>query len=316
MSEQKYHVVIGAGALGLAVARELIARNRVVRLVNRSGRAYVPGGAEMVRGDVTDVADAIRVCQGATVVYHCAGAPYGSWRKTLSPVMNGVIEGTSAAGAKLVYGDNLYGYGRVTTPLTETLPARASGSNGQVRARLAETLLEAHRQGKVRATVGRASDFYGPHARNALAGDGIFLRALQGKPAQVLGNPDAPHTYTFIDDFAEALITLGKHDEALGEVWHVPSAPTLTTRGFVNLVFEQLELPPKLKVVPKLAIRVMATVNPTMRGVSEVMYQSETPWVVDQHKFEQVFGSSPTPHQQAIRTTLDWYRDSVTKEAR
>lgn len=316
MSEREYHVVVGAGALGLAVAHALIARGYTVRLVNRSGRARVQSSAEIVRGDVTNVADAIRVCRGAAVVYHCAGAPYGAWRETLPPMMNGVIEGASAADAKLVYGDNLYMYGRVDVPLTETLPARASGSNGQVRARLAETLLAAHQRGKVRATVGRASDFYGPHARNAKAGDGIFLRALQGKPVQVLGDPDTPHTYTFVDDFAEALVTLGEHDRALGDVWHVPSAPTLTTREFVSLVFEQLGKSPKLTVAPKLAIRVMGMVNPTMRAVGEVLYQSETPWVVDHRKLERAFGASPTPHQQAIRRTLDWYQASVVKETR
>jgi nucleoside-diphosphate-sugar epimerase len=311
MNDQEYHVVIGAGALGLGVARVLIARGYAVRLVSRSGKAHVPYGAEVVKGDVTDVEDAIRVCKGAAVVYHCTGAPYGTWRKTLPPIMDGVIEGASAAGAKLVYGDNLYMYGRVAAPLTETLAAKASGSNGQVRARLAETLLAAHQQGKVQAALGRASDFYGPHARNSKAGDGIFLRALKGKPAQVLGDPDAPHAYTFIDDFAEALVTLGEHDEALGNVWHVPNAPILTTREFVAVVFEQLGKKPKLTIAPKLAIRLMGTVNPTLRAVGEVLYQSETPWVVDHHKFEQAFGASPTPHHQAIRATLDWYRDSV-----
>lgn len=311
MDRQEHHVVIGAGALGLGVARTLTARGYAVRLVNRSSKVHVPSGAELVRGDVANVEDAMRVCAGAAVVYHCAGAPYGTWRKTLPPVMDGVIAGASAAGAKLVYGDNLYLYGRVAAPLTETLPARASGSNGQLRARLAETLLAAHRQGKVRAAIGRASDFYGPHARNAKAGDGIFLRALRGKPAQVLGDPDTPHTYTFIDDFAEALVTLGEHDEALGDVWHVPSAPTLTTREFVAVVFEQLGKPPRLTIAPKLAIRLMGTVNPTLRAVGEVLYQSEMPWLVDHHKFEQAFGASPTPHQQAIRATLNWYQSNV-----
>lgn len=315
MHAQNHHLVVGAGALGLAVVRALRTRDYAVHLVNRSGKGAVPSGAELVRGDVTQVEDAIRVCDGAAVVYHCAGAPYGSWRTTLPPVMHGVIAGAAAAGAKLVYGDNLYGYGRVTGALTETLPARAAGSNGQLRAQLAETVLAAHQQSKVRATVGRASDFYGPHARTSKAGDGIFLRALKGKPAQVLGDPDAPHTYTFIDDFAEALVTLGEHDEALGTVWHVPNAPTLTTRDFVTLVFEQLGRVPKLTVAPKLAIRLMAVLNPTMRAVDEALYQSEAPWIVNHRTFEHAFGASPTPHRQAIRRTLDWYRDSVIQEA-
>lgn len=316
MDESELHVIVGAGPLGLGVARALIARHYRVRVVARSSKAHLPHGTELVTGDVTDVANAVRICEGAAVVYHCAGAPYGAWRKTLPPIMNGVIQGASAAGAKLVYGDNLYLYGRVAAPLTETLPAAASGCNGKVRAQLAETLLTAHHKGKVKATVGRASDFYGPHARLSKVGDGIFLRALKGKPAQVLGDPDAPHTYTVIDDFAEALATLGERDEALGEVWHVPSAPPMTTRAFVDLVHEVLDRTPRLTVAPRLAIRLMAAVNPTMRAVDEALYQSEAPWIVDHHKFAQAFGASPTPHRDAIRRTIDWYRDCVMGEDR
>ena len=37
-----------------------------------------------------------------------------------------------------------------------------------------------------------------------------------------------------IDDFASGLITLGERDEALGEVWHIPAAPTQTTRELAD----------------------------------------------------------------------------------
>ena len=39
MDEQKRHVVVGAGALGLGVTRALTARGYAVRLVNRQRQA-------------------------------------------------------------------------------------------------------------------------------------------------------------------------------------------------------------------------------------------------------------------------------------
>lgn len=73
--------------------------------------------------------------------------------------------------------------------------------------------MNAHVAGRVWATIGRGSDFYGAHARQSKAGDYVFARALAGKPAQALGNPDAPRTNTFIDDFAAGLVTLAEPDE-------------------------------------------------------------------------------------------------------
>jgi nucleoside-diphosphate-sugar epimerase len=224
--------------------------------------------------------------------------------------MNGIIEGASAAHAKLVYGDNLYAYGPVGGPITEELPYRPIGPNTRTRADVANTLMSAHAAGRVRATIGRASDFYGPYARQSTAGDGVFAHALAGKAAQVLGDVDTPHTYTFIDDFASGLVTLGEHDEALGEVWHLPSAETVTTRHFVEMVFAKLQRPAKLRPAPKLAITLLALFVPPMAAVKETAYQREQPWVVDHSKFSRAFGSRPTPHEQAISQTLDWFRTS------
>ena len=209
-------VIFGAGPLGHAVMRAQHRAGNQVRMVTRSGRAAVPEGVEIMAADAADHAAARWACQGAAVVYHCAATPYATWPQTLPPLMDGIIAGAAAAGAGIVYGDNLYCYGPVSGPLTEGLPYRATGPNGRVRAQLAETLLAAHERGTVRVTIGRASDFFGPHVRVSAMGDRVFPAALAGRPAQVLPDPDMPHTYTFIDDFAAALVVLGEREEAWG----------------------------------------------------------------------------------------------------
>jgi nucleoside-diphosphate-sugar epimerase len=309
MNERNLHVVLGTGPLGLAVARHLAARGDRVRATNRTGRADLPEGVEVVGADVAVAADAKRACAGAAVVYHCANPPYAMWSELHPPLMDAVIEGSAAAGSRLVFGDNLYAYGPVDGPLTEDLPYLATGPNGRTRARIAETLMRAHESGRVRATIGRGSDFFGPHAHLSTVGDRVFARALEGKPAQVLGNPEVPHTATYIEDFARALVTLAERDEALGEVWHVPNAETVTARRFVQIVFGAAGHPPRLRPAPRWGIAMAALFNPTLRAVKEQLYQSEGPWVVDSSKFERAFGWRATPLPEAIRATVAWFRD-------
>jgi nucleoside-diphosphate-sugar epimerase len=306
------NVIFGTGPLGLAVARRLVSAGAQVRLVNRSGRAAdAPKGAEVVAADATDPSASLRACEGAAVVFHCATGPYGMWAKFLPPLMNGIIEGAAAAQAKLVYGDNLYAYGPVDGPLREDLPYRPIGPNTRARAQVATTLMDAHAAGKVRATIGRASDFYGPNVHQSKAGDLIFGRALAGKPAQVVGDPDEPHTYMFIDDFASGLVTLAQREEALGQVWHLPSAETVTTRRFVEMVFAQAGQRVRIRPAPKIAITLLALFGPAMKAVKETMYQSEFPWVVDDGKFVRAFGELATPHEKAIQQTLAWFRSTL-----
>ncbi|MGH2358648.1 MAG: NAD-dependent epimerase/dehydratase family protein [Candidatus Limnocylindria bacterium] len=301
------HVVVGLGPVGRAVVDELVIRGLPVRGVARHGPSDLPAGVEVVEADITDEADAIRAMAGAAVVYHAASAPYHRWPELLRPLMLGVIAGARAAGARLVYVDNLYAYGPVDGPLTEDLPSRATGPNGWVRAALAKQVMDAHAAGAVRATIGRASDYYGPRARQSTAGERLFVPALAGKPAQVLGDPDQPHTLTYLADFARGLVTLGTHDEALGGVWHVPSAETLTTRQFAGRVFEAAGHPLRLQVLPSALLAALAVVNPTLRAVREQQYQRVAPWVVDHSKFVRAFGVEVTPHPDAIRVTLDWF---------
>ncbi len=309
MAEQKIHIVLGTGPLGLAVTRHLAASGDRVRVVNRGGRRVdLPEGVEVLAANVAEPVDARRACDRASVVYHCANPPYAQWPELHPPLMRAIIEGASSAGAKLVFGDNLYAYGPVDGALTEDLPHRARGPNGRTRARIADDLLAAHQDGRVRAAVGRGSDFFGPHAHQSAVGDRVFARAVADKPAQVLGDPDAPHTVTYIEDFARALVTLGEKEEALGKVWHVPNAEPVTTRQFVEMVFAELGRPPRLRAAPRWGLVVAGLFNPTVRAVREQLYQSERPWLVDSGSFERTFGWRATPVREAIHATVMWFR--------
>jgi NAD dependent epimerase/dehydratase family. len=222
-----------------------------------------------------------------------------------------ILAATSEAGAKLVFGDNLYMYGAVEGPMTEDLPYQATSRKGRTRARMALTLLDAHQQGRVQVAIGRASDFYGPGVTDSYVGRSLFASALAGKPFGALKDLDAPHTFTFIDDFAKGLVTLSEHEEALGKAWHVPSAPTISTREFVSMVYEQAGSPPRFQVAGRNLVAFLGLFNPMMRELKEMLYQFEAPFRMDHSRFEKAFGAAPTPHAEAIRQTLDWTRSGL-----
>jgi nucleoside-diphosphate-sugar epimerase len=314
-SDNRLHVVLGAsGGLGRAVVQVLVRQGHRVRAVSRSAIEYFSFGSpvEVVRANVADPDQMIEVCQGSSVIYHCTNAPYPEWEDALPPMMRGVIVGAETSGAKVVYGDNLYMYGPVTGLITPDLPNQATGQKGVVRATIAAELMKAHQSGRIRATIGRASDCFGPGVLNSSMGEVIFQALVEKKPLNLIGKLDVPHTYTFVEDFAQGLVTLGAREEALGEIWHIPSAETLTTQQFLDLIAAEAKQHPKLRVASPLMLSLLGWFSPIMHELKEISYEFEHPFIVDHRKYEAVFGSQTTPHREAIRKTIAWFRENYT----
>jgi nucleoside-diphosphate-sugar epimerase len=312
--ERPLHVVFGAtGGIGRAVTEELVRRGRRVSAVSRGGAAI--GGAEGIAADATQPDAAAGAASGAAVVYHCVNPGYTQWPELLPPVSRSIRGAAEATGAKLVYADGLYAYGPVDGPLREELPAIATGRKGRTRVEVAAEMLAAHRDGRVRVAIGRASDYYGPHGPNSTAGETVFGRAVAGKRPVWTGRLDQPHSFYFLPDLARGLITLAEHGEAEGEVWHLPAAPPLTAQQFFDLVFEAARRPTPARALtispPMLAIA--GLFSPMMRELRETTYQFRAPFVVDSSKFEQAFGPfDATPHRAAIERTVEWFRSRRT----
>jgi nucleoside-diphosphate-sugar epimerase len=312
MTATPRHVIFGTGAIGLAVLDALRRRGETARLVNRSGTASVPYDVEVIGGDARDPAFATTVAHGAQVIYQTLNPPYAEWTAQFPLLQAGVLAAAEATGARLVSMENVYMYGRPAgRPLTEDRDYQAHTAKGQLRGRMARDLLAAHDAGRVAVAIGRASDYFGSRGgAQSNLGDRVFPAALAGKTATVLGDPDQPHTYTYVPDIGEGLATLGEHPDAPGQVWHLPNDPdTRTTRQLVEIAYRQAGQPRgKLRRLPPVLLRALGLVNPTMRELVEMQYQFEEPFVVDSSKITNKLGVEATPVGEALGTTLQEYR--------
>jgi nucleoside-diphosphate-sugar epimerase len=308
------HVVFGTGAIGLATLDALRARGERVRMVNRSGSAPVPDDVEVVGGDAGDPAFTTAVAEGAQVVYQALNPPYHLWEEQFPTLQAGVLAAAQAHGARLVSVENVYMYGRPNgRPLTEDRAHDAHTHKGRLRSTMSRDLLAAHEAGRVEVAIGRASDYFGPRGgAQSNLGDRVFPAALAGRTATVLGNPDQPHTYTFIPDIGEGLAVLGEHPDATGRVWHLPNDPaTHTTRELVEVAFRLAgQSRTRLRQVHPLLLRTVAIANPTVRELLEMQYQFDEPFIVDSTTITHL-GLHATPLEQGLERTLASYRPAA-----
>lgn len=304
------HVVIGAGPVGSTTARLLAEAGADVRILSRSGRG--PDHARIERRSI-DAADATAVkdaTAGAVVVYNALNPAYHRWPVDWPPMHTAVMDAAAAHDAVLVLMDNLYAYGPTNGQvLTTDLPLSAPGSKGRVRAAMAEQLLDAHRDGRLRATIARASDFVGPEVANSHLGDRIIPRVLGGKGVKVMGSADVPHSFTYMPDVARTLITLGADERAWGRAWHVPSPEALTQREAIGRFAEVAGTKVKVGTMPHWLLTVGGRFSPLLRELDETWYQFAEPFVLDASDTTDTFGLAATPWSQIVPSTLDWFRD-------
>ena len=312
------HVIFGAGQIGTQLGDALLARGLRVRMVRRGGPRDSRPEMEWRQADITDRAAATEAARGAAVVYDCANpAEYHRWDEVLPPLKRGVREAAARAGARLVVLDCLYMYGRPTpgVPFDEDTPMRPCSHKGELRALLARELFEAHARGDVRATSGRASDFFGPGVQTALFGDRFAARVLAGKPLEMGGDPDQPHGYSYGPDVASGLAVLGTNSVSDGKAWHLPLAWSGSTRALVDAIAAALGRRASVRRIPDWLLRTMGVLDPMLGATAEMTYQWKLPYVIDDGRFRAAFGKGPTAPAQAVADTAVWIRAAASARA-
>jgi nucleoside-diphosphate-sugar epimerase len=301
------HVVIGSGPLGRATANALANNGHDVVIVNRSGKMDAcPTGVQVVAGDLNDPTSLDDVAKDAAAIYFCAQPPYHRWVQEFPALQEAAINLAEQSGALLVVAENLYGYGPVNAPMTEKLPLRPNTRKGKVRTEMHQSLMAAHDAERIQVAIARGSDFFGPYVDGSAVGARAFSAMIKGKAVDYTGDIDSLHSYTYVLDFGAALATLGTDPRAIGEVWHVPNAPTVTSRIFFEKAFRLSSNPPKFRKMGLLEMKLLGMFIPPLKEMVEMVYEFEKPFVVDHSKFAAVFSDISTPLEMALEETVSW----------
>lgn len=301
------NTILGAnGVIANELSRAIVASSPAIRQVSRNPRKVNPAD-ETVVADLLDAQATTNAVSGSEVVYLVAGLKYDTsvWQEQWPKVMRNVINACKHHGARLVFFDNVYSYGRVDGLMTEDTPFNPISKKGEVRAMIATMLLDEMRNGNLQAMIARAADFYGPNAVNSFPYATVFARLKAGKAPQWIGNPNAIHTFTYTPDTGHALVALGSSPEAYGQTWHLPTTKEpLTGADFARLACELAKQPDKLQVAPRWILRLMGIFVPVLRENKEMMYQFEYDYRFDSSKIESAFGLQATPYRQGISESL------------
>ena len=274
------HLVVGAGPLGTRTSLRLAEAGEQVRIVTRSGAGPDHPGIERVTADASDAPRMRDLAEDVVAVYNCANPTYTRWVTDWPPIAAALLDAAASSGAVLATVGNLYGYGRVTGPITDQTPLAPSDHKGEVRARMWSDALAAHQAGRVRVVEVRASDYADAGANSHLARNAPAV--LAGRTAWVLGGADAPHSWTTTHDTARLLVEVAADERAHGRAWLVPSAPPRSQRQGLQDIATAAGAPaPRVRVLGPRALRAVGLFSPMVRELAGTAYQFTHPFVVD-----------------------------------
>src|SRR5215813_2018215 len=311
---ERVGLVGAAGAMGRSVSQALVARGKSFRVIGRSATGLEASfgrtpGAERVTWNPEDPSSVRAAVRGLDTIVYLVGVPYDRFDQH-PVVMRQTLQGAIAEGVRrMVLVGTVYPYGLPqATPVTEDHPREPHTFKGRMRKEQEDLLLEADAAGKIRGTILRLPDFYGPGIEKSFLHN-AFVAALQGRTANLIGPIDTPHESVFVPDVGPVLLDLADRPEAYGRWWHLGGPGTITQREFVTRVFAAVGRAPKVRVAGKTMLRVMGLFNPLMRELVEMSYLHSTPVVLDDTAIQKLLGPvKKTSYDEGIRRTLEQMR--------
>ena len=299
--------ILGAGgAIGIPLAKELVRYSDKIRLVGRNPKKINPAD-ELFIADISDYNQTMEAVKGSDIVYLVAGLKYDLkvWQVQWPVIMKNVIDACKKHGAKLIFLDNVYMYGKVNGWMTEDTPFNPCSRKGEIRTRIAQMLIDEYLKKNLEAAIVRSADFYGLDIRSSVFNILVIDKLKKGQSANWLLNDKVKHSFTYNIDAARASALIGNTPAAFNQTWHLPTDKNaLTGAEYIKLTAEILGSKPRYSVLKKWQLRLVGLFVSDIKESMEMLYQSEFEYLFDSSKFEKYFNIKPTPYKEGITASV------------
>lgn len=303
------HLVVGAGPVGTETACRLARSGHDVIVVTRSGSGPIEPNIRTVAADAASLDALLGAAPKADAIYNCANPPYHRWAQDWPPLATAFLSYAERTGAVLATCSNLYGYGPVNSPMTESLPLSTQGRKGRVRAKMWLDAQALHDAGRIRATEVRGSDYVCAGEQSLVGSSRVVPRILAGRPVSLIGSVDEPHSWTYPTDVARLLISVAIDERAWGKAWHVPTNSPRTQRQVMNDLADAAGVQHvRVSQLSPVITRILGVFNPAIRELEETAHQRDRPFVIDDTAARTTFGLDPTPWEEIMRAVIAHYR--------
>lgn len=245
----------GAGFIGSAVVRALLARKITVTVLDNLSSGYRDNitalpGVHFLQGDIYDPSAVIHAVAGAQAVFHLAASvgnqrgidrPLDDSKSNLLGTLN-VLEACRAANVKrIVYSSSAGIFGELKTlPIAEDHPIDPETPYAVSKLAGEKMCLAYARLYGIGAVCLRYFNVYGPRQRYDAYGNVIpkfvFL-ALAGKSLEIYGDGEQTRDFIHVDDVAQANVLAALREDMRG-CFNIGSGTRITINRLIQMMRE------------------------------------------------------------------------------
>jgi UDP-glucose 4-epimerase len=308
----------GAGFIGSAVVRRLRADGLPVRVVDDLSKgklSNVPEGCEQLTGDLTDPDVARAAFRNVDVCFHLAakigGIAYfhrypASILDENNLMFSSVFRAATDEGAKVVYVSSSMVFERTTEfPTPEDAidrspsPFSAYGFSKLI----GEWYCRAfHEQYGTPFAIARPFNAYGPgelpEDEPGLAHviPDLIRKILHGGSSiEIFGDGNQVRSFTYVEDVADAIVTIGLHQDAVGEDFNIGTGVETSVRQLLDMLLVLCGAQGARDVLSKDPLPV--DVERRVPDVTKI--RSRLGW------------AARVPLEDGLQRTIDWYRSAA-----
>ncbi len=251
----KLLVTGGAGFIGSHLGEGLLARGHQVRVLDNLSygrRDFVPAGAELLEGDIRDLATCQRAAQGMEGIFHCAAMSRSGpsqdqidlcTQSNITGTQNMLLAARNAGVGRFVYSGSSTFYGSRPVPHRESDPADLLNIYGLTKKTGEDYCLLFDKTSGPACVVLRYFNVYGPRQPETGAYAlvlGIFLNRLaEGKVLEIHGDGTQRRDFVHVRDVVAANILAYEQaasDGVRGEIFNVGSGESVSVKALADMI--------------------------------------------------------------------------------
>ena len=280
--------ILGSGPLAIALTKALLRLNPNERITlintNRTGKMMTHNDVCAVARDITAQNNGGDIATRPQLIFDCTGVPCRDSRISDAAKVCDLERALRGSSARLVLARTHNVYNDMPGNILQN-------SNGELIQYVA---------------IVKATNVIGPEIDTGIFGIDFLNNLYKHNRFWFSQKLDHPYSFTYIDDFAKALIRVGSATDTFGHIWHAPQTPAMSLDKWVHLFEVNTSRKARMIILPRKLSQFVNLFRSRISRLADLCEVQDRDQVYHS-KYTDRFGNDVTYPSTIVKQIVQWF---------